>query len=80
MTTARSGRPQSRPQPPAGPAYPQTMTGLSFPRLAARDLDGREVMLPAGCPANGMSSSLPSGASSKNWSSRGCPGWRSARP
>jgi len=50
MTTARSGRPQSRPQPPAGPAYPQTMTGLSFPRLAARDLDGREVMLPAGLP------------------------------
>jgi hypothetical protein len=46
MTTARPGRPQ----PPAGPAYPQTMTGPSFPRLAARDLDGREVMLPAGLP------------------------------
>jgi hypothetical protein len=26
------------------------MTGISFPRLAARDLDGRQVMLPAGLP------------------------------
>ena len=26
------------------------MTGISFPRLAARDLDGRDVMLPAGLP------------------------------
>jgi hypothetical protein len=26
------------------------MTGLSFPRLAARDLDGRKVALPAGLP------------------------------
>ncbi len=47
MTTARPGR---RPQPPADPAYPQTMTERSFPRLAARDLDGREVALPAGLP------------------------------
>jgi hypothetical protein len=50
MTTARPGRPQPRPQPPASPAYPQTMTGISFPRLAARDLGGRDVMLPAGLP------------------------------
>ena len=26
------------------------MIGVSFPRLAARDLDGREVTLPAGLP------------------------------
>ncbi|HXZ71269.1 MAG TPA: hypothetical protein VEH31_10435, partial [Streptosporangiaceae bacterium] len=26
------------------------MTGPSFPRLTSRDLDGREVMLPAGLP------------------------------
>jgi hypothetical protein len=50
MTTARPGRPQPRRRPPAGPAYPQTMTGPSFPRLTARDLDGHEVMLPAGLP------------------------------
>ena len=29
------------------PAYAQVMVGVSFPRLAARDLDGREVALPA---------------------------------
>jgi hypothetical protein len=28
------------------------MTGPSFPRLTARDLDGREVMLPAGLPGD----------------------------
>ena len=50
MTTARPGRPQPRPRPSAGLACPQTMTGPSFPRLTARDLDGREVMLPAGLP------------------------------
>ncbi len=50
MTTARPGRPQPRPRPPAGLAYPQTMAGPSFPRLTARDLDGREVTLPAGLP------------------------------
>ena len=50
MTAAQPGAPQPRPGPPAGPAYPQTMTGLSFPRLTARDLDGREVALPAGLP------------------------------
>jgi hypothetical protein len=44
VTGARPGRPE----PPAGPAYPQDMTGTWFPRLAARDLDGREVALPAG--------------------------------
>jgi hypothetical protein len=38
------------PEPPAGPAYPQDMTGAWFPRLTARDLDGREVALPAGLP------------------------------
>ena len=27
------------------------MTGVSFPQLAARDLDGREVALPAALPA-----------------------------
>jgi hypothetical protein len=48
MTAARPGRP--RPRPAAGPAHPQMMPGLSFPRLLARDLDGREVMLPAGLP------------------------------
>jgi hypothetical protein len=26
------------------------MTAIAFPRLAARDLDGREVTLPAGLP------------------------------
>ena len=31
-------------------AYSQMMIGVSFPRLAARDLDGREVTLPAGLP------------------------------
>jgi hypothetical protein len=46
MTGPRPGRPE----PPAGPAYPQDMTGACFPRLAARDLDGREVALPAGLP------------------------------
>jgi hypothetical protein len=46
VTGARPGRPE----PPAGPAYPQEMTGAWFPRLAARDLDGREVALPAGLP------------------------------
>ena len=46
MTRPRPGRPE----PPAGPAYPQDMTGACFPRLAARDLDGREVALPAGLP------------------------------
>ena len=50
MTAARPGRPQLRPEPPGGPAYPQMMTGVWFPRLAARDLDGREVVLPAGLP------------------------------
>jgi hypothetical protein len=50
MTAARPGPPQ--PRPSAGPAYPQTMTGPSFPRLIARDLDGREVMLPAGLPGD----------------------------
>jgi hypothetical protein len=33
-----------------GPADSQDMTGVWFPRLAARDLDGREVALPAGLP------------------------------
>ena len=47
MTTAR---PRRRPEPPAGLACPQDMTEAWFPRLAARDLDGREVMLPAGLP------------------------------
>ena len=37
-------------RPLAGPAYPQTMREISFPRLDARDLDGREVTLPAGLP------------------------------
>ncbi len=46
MTAARPGRPE----PPAGRAYPQIMTGAWFPRLAARDLDGRNVALPAGLP------------------------------
>jgi hypothetical protein len=32
------------------PAYAQLMVGVSFPRLAARDLDGREVALPAALP------------------------------
>src|SRR5690349_792763 len=34
----------------AGPADSQDMTGVWFPRLAARDLDGCEVALPAGLP------------------------------
>jgi hypothetical protein len=46
VTGARRGRPE----PPTGPAYPQDMTGAWFPRLTARDLDGREVALPAGLP------------------------------
>ncbi len=50
MTAALPGRPQPRPEPPGGPAYPQMMGGVSFPALAARDLDGREVALPAGLP------------------------------
>jgi hypothetical protein len=32
------------------PAYPQIMVGVWFPRLAARDLGRREVILPAGLP------------------------------
>ena len=50
MTPALPGRPQPPPRPPAGPAYPQMMRGVSFPPLAARDLDGREVALPTGLP------------------------------
>ncbi len=50
MTAAQPRRPQLPPGSPAGPAYPQTMTEISFPRLAARDLDGHEVTLPAGLP------------------------------
>jgi hypothetical protein len=46
VTGARPGHPE----PPAGLAYPQDMTGAWFPRLAAHDLDGHEVMLPAGLP------------------------------
>jgi len=46
VTGARPGRPE----PPAGPAYPQEMTGAWFPRLTAHDLDGRVVALPAGLP------------------------------
>ncbi len=46
MTGPRLGRPE----PPAGPAYLQDMTEAWFPRLAARDLDGREVALPARLP------------------------------
>jgi hypothetical protein len=34
----------------AGPADSQDMTGVWFPRLAVRDLDGCEVALPAGLP------------------------------
>jgi hypothetical protein len=52
MTTAQP-RPYvraPRPGPPAGPAYPQTMREISFPQLGARDLDGREMTLPAGLP------------------------------
>jgi hypothetical protein len=45
-----TGAQPGRPEPPAGPAYPQDMTGAWFPRLAACDLDGREVALPAGLP------------------------------
>ena len=37
--------------PSAGvPVHPQIMNGVSFPQLAARDLGGREVALPAGLP------------------------------
>ncbi len=50
VTAARPGGPPPAPGHRAGPAYPQMMRGPSFPRLAARDLDGREVMLPAGLP------------------------------
>ena len=46
MTAAGPGRPE----PPGGPASPQTMAGAWFPQLAGRDLDGREVALPAGLP------------------------------
>jgi len=45
-----TGPQPGRPEPPAGPACPQEMTVAWFPRLAARDLDGREVALPAGLP------------------------------
>lgn len=47
---ARPRRPQPRPRPPASTACPQTRTGISFPQLGTRDLDGREVTLPAGLP------------------------------
>jgi hypothetical protein len=50
MTAAGPRRPQPRQEQPAGPAYPQMMTGAWFPPLAARDLDGHEVALPAGLP------------------------------
>jgi hypothetical protein len=46
VTGPRAGRPG----PPAGLAYPQEMTGAWFPQLAAHDLNGREVALPAGLP------------------------------
>jgi hypothetical protein len=46
VTGARPGRPE----PPAGPAYPQEMTGAWFPPLTAHDLDGRVVPLPAELP------------------------------
>ena len=48
-----TGSPPTRPRwqrTPRSPAYAQTMHGLSFPQLAARDLDGREVTLPTGLP------------------------------
>ncbi len=50
VTGPLPGRPEPGPEPPAGPAYPQDMAGAWFPRLTARDLDGREVALPAGLP------------------------------
>jgi hypothetical protein len=45
-----TGPQAGRPEPPADLAYPQEMTGAWFPQLAAHDLNGREVALPAGLP------------------------------
>ena len=51
MTGSLSACPHWRRTSPGGvAAYSQEMIGVSFPRLAARDLDGREVTLPAGLP------------------------------
>ena len=47
------------------------MTGTRFPRLDARDLDGRQVALPAELPAIGMSSSSLSAAGSMTRSTHG---------
>jgi hypothetical protein len=45
-----TGPQPGHPEPPAGQERPQEMTAAWLPRLAARDLDGREVALPAGLP------------------------------
>ena len=37
----------------------QTITGIWFPQLAARDIDGREVTPPAGLPASGDGATAP---------------------
>jgi hypothetical protein len=67
--------------PPAGvPAYPQIMNGVSFPQLAARDLGGREVALPAGLPGERNVVLIASGVTSNSWSARGGPGWNSGQP
>jgi hypothetical protein len=50
VTAARPRHTPPRPGPPVGPVYPQAMGEISFPQLGARDLDGREMTLPAGLP------------------------------
>jgi hypothetical protein len=51
VTGSLSACPRWRRTSPGGvAAYSQEMIGVSFPRLAAGDLDGREVTLPAGLP------------------------------
>ena len=51
MTGSLSACPHWRRTPPGGvAAYSQMMIGVSLPQLAARDLAGREVALPAGLP------------------------------
>ena len=67
---------------PAGRPDSQDMTGVWFPRLAARDLDGCEVALPAGLPGEWNVVIVAFRREQQDLvDSSGCPGWlNSERP